>query len=164
MSSQSALLGHGGPGDAPGTDQELLQGGGRGTGADWKARGIILVYDVTRRSTFECLAKWIKQMEESITNDYKVVLLGNKIDLAEQRSVSTLEGKELAKKKGYQFFETSAKTNEDKCVDKAIKAFLETATEEMIKKEKEDLRLMIANQKKKITKLNPEVLDKTSCC
>ena len=103
-------------------------------------------------------------MESTITNDYKVVLLGNKTDLISKRKVSKLEAQKLAEEKGYQYFETSAKTNRNGCVSNAISAFLETATEKLIAKEKEDLTKILLNQKKKIKKLDPEILDKTSCC
>ena len=124
----------------------------------------MLVYDITRRSSFESLDTWLKRIRDSVSNDYKVVLIGNKVDLSRERSVSLLEAQDFAKKNDFQFFETSAKTNQDQCVEKAIKAFLQRATEDLIDKEKKELIKLLKNQKSRLKKLDPEILNKTSCC
>eukprot|EP01104_Vermistella_antarctica_P005517 TRINITY_DN1602_c5_g1_i1.p1 TRINITY_DN1602_c5_g1~~TRINITY_DN1602_c5_g1_i1.p1 ORF type:complete len:202 (-),score=59.50 TRINITY_DN1602_c5_g1_i1:24-629(-) len=73
-------------------------------------QGIILVYDVTKRSTFEHLNDWLQEIDMYCTNDDVVCLLvGNKIDL-EEREVSKQEAIEYARSKGMVFIETSAKT------------------------------------------------------
>ena len=59
------------------------------------------MFDVTNRISFESVSKWVKKIEESINNEYKVILIGNKIDLKKERNVSKLEATELAKKKGF---------------------------------------------------------------
>ena len=61
--------------------------------------GILLLYDITNKESFENVENWIKSIQESIgdasTSKYIVVLLGNKLDLVEnqekERSVSTEE-------------------------------------------------------------------------
>ncbi|XP_021686390.2 ras-related protein RABC2a-like [Hevea brasiliensis] len=90
------------------------------------ADGIVLVYDVTQRSTFNNLVnKWIKQMEENTTKEKCVkILVGNKVDKESERVVSKDEGKALAEKHGLLFVESSAKIKEnvDKCFqDLALK-------------------------------------------
>lgn len=81
-----------------------------------KIFGGVLVYDVTRRQTFENVEKWLNDLWENSGRDKKVpiVLLANKIDLREEgaESVSSDEGKALAEKLGVFFIETSAKTGE----------------------------------------------------
>lgn len=82
-----------------------------------KVFGGILVYDVTRRQTFENVEKWVNDLWENSGRDGKVpvVLLANKIDLREEgaETVPTEEGQELANKLGIKWFiETSAKTGE----------------------------------------------------
>ncbi len=57
------------------------------------------------------------------------MLIGNKIDLTQYRQVSTEEGKDFAKKNGLFFNETSAKSNVDKCVNKAFLELLEECVE-----------------------------------
>jgi Ras-related protein Rab-2A len=70
----------------------------------------LLVYDITRRSTFENLSRWLEDLREVAYNKMVVLLVGNKADLAGSREVSTEEGTEFAKKHNLIFYETSAKT------------------------------------------------------
>jgi len=70
--------------------------------------GAILVYDVTRRETFENIPGWFREVTQ-VTGDLTSVLLANKVDLADQRVVSTEEGLAFAQKQGWSYFETSAK-------------------------------------------------------
>lgn len=72
------------------------------------ADGILLVYDVTERNSFEKVREWMKQIQQN-TNKEKigVILVGNKCDL-DERQVSTEEGQSLAKEFGILFYETSA--------------------------------------------------------
>ena len=72
------------------------------------ADGIVFVYDVTNKPSFENIKNWIKDAE-SKANDFKIIIVGNKIDLNDSREVSFEEGKNLAKKKNCPFFESSAK-------------------------------------------------------
>ena len=74
-----------------------------------KAEGIILMYDITDKKTFEAIPKWMEDIEENKGNDFPIILLGNKIDLSEKREVSKENGEELAKKFGIKFYETSNK-------------------------------------------------------
>ena len=73
---------------------------------------VIAVYDVTKKETFESISSdWYKDVKK-IMKKYKVgVLVANKIDLADQRAVTTEEGLGLARKmKRFGYLETSAKT------------------------------------------------------
>lgn len=77
------------------------------------AQGIALVYDVTRRETFEFLPQWLKEVDIYSPNggkDVVKVLVGNKID-CEDRVVSRQEGESWARKKGMLYLECSAKTS-----------------------------------------------------
>ena len=74
------------------------------------ATGALLVYDVTRRETFEHLQSWLSECKENSNMDLTILLIGNKSDLMHARVVSTEEGKEFADKHGLMFMETSAKT------------------------------------------------------
>ena len=62
------------------------------------ADGIVFVYDVTNKPSFENIKNWIKDAE-SKANDFKIIIVGNKIDLNDSREVSFEEGKNFAKKK-----------------------------------------------------------------
>ena len=73
------------------------------------SHGIILIYDITNRRTFENVQKWISQIREETSQNVVIYLIGNKIDMKEERKVSTEEGKKLADELGLPFMETSAK-------------------------------------------------------
>lgn len=78
--------------------------------------GAVLVYDVTRQTTFENVENWINEIWDNSGRKEKVpiVLLANKIDLREEGlgQVSTDEGRRIAEENGLIFIETSAKTGE----------------------------------------------------
>ena len=73
------------------------------------SHGIILIYDITNRRTFENVQQWISQIREETSQNVVIYLIGNKIDMKEERKVSTEEGKKLADELGLPFMETSAK-------------------------------------------------------
>lgn len=75
------------------------------------AMGALLVYDITRRSTFESLRKWLKELREFGGREMVVVLVGNKSDLTHSREVNLEDGKTLAQLEDLSFMETSAKEN-----------------------------------------------------
>ena len=87
------------------------------------AAGALLVYDITRRETFNHLTRWLEEARQNSNPNMVVMLIGNKSDLGHRRAVSTDEGKEFARQNGLVFMETSAKTASN--VDKA---FIDTAS------------------------------------
>lgn len=73
---------------------------------------MMLVYDVTERKSFENITVWISQVREYADEGVRLVLIGNKCEVApEERNVSYEEGRELAEKCGCPFLEVSAKDN-----------------------------------------------------
>ncbi len=72
----------------------------------------ILVFDVTRNDTFDKLENWFKEIKE-VSTTISLILVGNKIDLEDQRVVSHDQGEELAQKLNLSYIETSAKTGEN---------------------------------------------------
>ena len=72
-----------------------------------------MVYDITRRETFENLVRWLEEMLEHAYQRMTIVLVGNKKDLDSSREVSYEQGLEFAKRNKLIFFETSAKTAEN---------------------------------------------------
>ena len=91
----------------------------------------ILVFDVTRRDTFESISKWHEEIQKA-SETISMILVCNKIDLENQRSVSKSEGEELAEKLKMPYVETSAKTGEniqdafEMLALRLIKKFVET--------------------------------------
>lgn len=75
--------------------------------------GALLVYDITRRETFEHLSNWIEDCKKYSSQNIVVMLIGNKCDLDATRQVTTAEGEQFAAKHGLHFKETSAKTAEN---------------------------------------------------
>jgi Ras-related protein Rab-6A len=53
--------------------------------------------------------KWIDDAKSIRGSDLMIILVGNKIDVAEKRQVGTEEGQALAKELDVMFIETSAK-------------------------------------------------------
>jgi Ras-related protein Rab-1A len=73
------------------------------------ANAVIVVYDITSPQSFKNAKEWIKETEQYLDDDVLVILVGNKSDLYEFRKVQYFEGHQLAEQKRLQFFETSAK-------------------------------------------------------
>lgn len=73
------------------------------------AQGIVLVFDVTNRVSFEHVDKWLREIKDNGDTTSSVILVGNKIDLAQNRVISTGECIEFASKAGVYYIETSAK-------------------------------------------------------
>ena len=69
----------------------------------------LIIYDITDRETFNKVDYWLNYYKKYGTSGSILVLVGNKIDLEDKREITYNEGKELAKKHGMLFFETSAK-------------------------------------------------------
>lgn len=75
------------------------------------ADGILLVFDVSDRSSFEKVRDWMKQIQNYTQKEQiAIVLVGNKSDV-ESREVYKDEGESLAKEYGVKYFETSALNN-----------------------------------------------------
>ena len=74
------------------------------------ANGLLLVYDITNRMSFECLNSWLIDITNKGNKNMYKILIGNKCDLTDKREVTYEEGQEFATIKGMDFFETSAKT------------------------------------------------------
>lgn len=76
-----------------------------------KIQGVVLVYDVTRRETFDSLDGWNREVDVNTDGAPVVrVLVGNKIDESDKRQVSRKEGEAWAHEHSMLFVESSAKT------------------------------------------------------
>jgi len=74
------------------------------------AAGALLVYDITRRETFNHLTSWLDDARQHANSNMTIMLIGNKCDLEQRRAVSLEEGQQFANEHGLVFLETSAKT------------------------------------------------------
>jgi Ras-related protein Rab-8A len=75
------------------------------------AQGILLLYDVTDRRSFESIRNWVSQIQQHADVNVNKILVGNKCDMLDEKVVSTEEGQKLAREFGMDFFECSAKNN-----------------------------------------------------
>ena len=92
------------------------------------ANGVLLIYDITKRDTFEKLEFWLEDLKENSDNlnNLFIYLIGNKNDLEEKREVDFEEANKFAKEKNIPYIEVSAKTgnNIKKLFDEMIKGTL----------------------------------------
>jgi len=73
------------------------------------AHGIIIVYDVTDKESFNNVKNWVGEIDKYAADGVNKLLVGNKCDLASKKVVSTDEAKELADSLNMRLLETSAK-------------------------------------------------------
>ena len=71
------------------------------------AHGVIVVFDVSNRETFEHVDQWLNTIKEELS-DPNLIIFGNKVDI-EDRKVTAQEAENYAKKQNLKYFETSAK-------------------------------------------------------
>ena len=77
-----------------------------------QADGILLVFDITNKKTFEELTNYyLDEIRNNCKINVPLILLGNKLDLEEKREVPSREALTFALKNKYLYFETSCKNN-----------------------------------------------------
>ena len=126
------------------------------------AKGAFIVYDITRKNTFETVNKWVSDITAAADKKITLILIGNKNDLEDQRQVTKEMGEEKAKELGLAFMETSACSGEN--LDKAFQMMIN----EIYKKSKEDImgegEENIVQQGKDITLDKTKGKQKKKCC
>lgn len=133
------------------------------------ALGAILLYDITETETFENLNKWINEIKTNSAPDIKIMLVGNKKDLEDKRSISMDVATKLAKEHSMAFLEASAKSGD--LVIECFETVVKQIYKEQLKKESKKVKV----KKEEATVKPPEAekinLDdeskkktKTSCC
>ena len=94
-----------------------------------KADCCLLVYDISKRKSFdECRNYYNLNIKEKCKKNIKVILLGNKTDLEEQREIKSEEGAGFSLENDYIFMETSCLKNEN--VASAFEALIEMTNRE----------------------------------
>ena len=121
-----------------------------------KVQGIILMYDITERDSFDNVTKWLDLINQTVTNK-AIFLIANKIDKEDQRIVSVTEGEKLARENNILFFEGSGATGENvsKIFEKIAEKIYTSLTED--KNEEEENGNVILND----SGMN---LKKKKCC
>jgi small GTP-binding protein len=123
------------------------------------SRIVIFVYDVTTRTSFENLPDWVKEVNDSLGNNYIKGVVGNKIDLFLNEQVKEQEAESYAQSIGAKLCSTSAKTD-----SKGFYEFLKTLVEDY---DKVNSKNVPNNDNHKKIQLNPEEQKKKKdkkCC
>lgn len=94
------------------------------------AHGIIIVYDITDRLSFDNVTKWFKEIDHLANKKIQKLLVGNKSDLVSRRDVEYAIGKEFAEKLGIPFIETSTKKSTN--VEEAFICMVKKLTEDIL--------------------------------
>jgi len=72
--------------------------------------GVIIVFDVTERTSFEAVAPMLEPLRNKFVGNVPIILMGNKFDLIDQRKVTFNEASQFAVDHKLIYFETSAKS------------------------------------------------------
>ena len=90
------------------------------------ANAIIIVFDLSDQKSFISITEWLKQIEKHAKENVFKFLVGNKMDLVDERKVSFEEAKQYADEHDLPYIETSAKEgiNINELFDNSIKSFL----------------------------------------
>ena len=119
-----------------------------------KADGVILIYDIGEKDSFEAVENWIKSIREIGKDKLPIILVGNKCDLSDdKRMISLKEGQDKADEFNIPFYETSCKEGIN------IKEVFEKLIDDIIEKGNKNLmgEFKILNKGKKGKK-------KEKCC
>ena len=101
-----------------------------------KVQGIILMYDLTNKSSFDNLAKWLNLISQNVSNKSKI-LVANKLDLAgEKRIISEEEGQQVADDNNMPFFEGSGAKGDN--VDKIFCTLAEMIYDKLVEEKDTD--------------------------
>ena len=121
-----------------------------------KVQGIILMYDLTSRESFEHVSSWLNLIKQTVSSK-TVVLVANKLDLQEEkRIVSEYEGEQIAKDNNILFFEGSGYTGEN--VDKIFTTIAENIYTKLVGENNESGITTLVLKQKKLKK------EKKECC
>ena len=74
-----------------------------------EAQIILLIYDISNRDSFDSLPKWLREVMDVKNSEAVFALIGNKIDLENERKVTFEEGQKFADQNNFIFQEVSAK-------------------------------------------------------
>ena len=111
-----------------------------------QVQGIILMYDITNRKSFDNINKWLNLIYQTCGNKVKI-LVGNKLDLSdESRIVTEDEGKKLAEDNNMAFFEGSGSSGEN--VEEIFQNIAESVYNSLVDGKESICSSMQLNQKK----------------
>ncbi|XP_067326075.1 ras-related protein Rab-17 isoform X1 [Anolis sagrei] len=124
------------------------------------ANAAVLVYDITKKETLEKAKLWLRELEkEFLQDEIIIVLVGNKVDLSEEREVTLQEAKDFANTKSMLYMETSAKTNHQ-----VTELFTALAHELLKQKQQKEKYFHATHRKKSSIDLQESTYNSIKCC
>ena len=135
-----------------------------------KAFGILLMFDVTKQSSFDACVQYIEDIRNTTDSECIVYLIGNKIDLADQRVITKEDAERFARKNSLKYYEASAVQNQgvnetfEKLINE-IHSIKKKSFEEEIKKEEEKIIVSRGNNNSQLKKSSViQSDDGIKCC
>ena len=119
------------------------------------ANGIVIVYDITSQVSFDHCTLWIESVRHNAPVNAKIMIVGCKSDLEDDREVNSEIGEELSKAIEAQFYECSAQTGEN-CEEVFIDMMKEIKRNRTSTKVRQDPNYY--------QKIHEPAVRKTSCC
>ncbi len=95
--------------------------------------GVILVYDITDKESFETAKFWLDDLDMHGSKMEERVLVGNKLDINERRAVTLYDAKKFAAERKLEWSECSAKSGDnvnemfDKLIDRIVERYKSSA-------------------------------------
>jgi len=131
------------------------------------SKGAFVVYDITRKSSFLNIDKWIGELKTNGSEDILIILVGNKSDLEDKREVSIEDGEKKAKQYGIAFCETSAL--QGKNIEYAFNILIDEIILEIENAKQKEMKNNKSNNKKKskgimLNTNNDKNNKKKKCC
>ena len=124
------------------------------------ADGLLVVFDLTKKESYDHIRSWINEAKEN-NDKLKTILIGNKLDLKDERIVTIDVAKQFAEKNNLKYIETSAKdgTNINESFQAIIDLLFDGKSSEEILHEftKQDSSLSVVDD-------TMEVKKKKACC
>ena len=117
------------------------------------SKGAFVVYDITRKTTYDNIDKWIGELKTNGSEDVLIMLVGNKSDLEDKREVITEEVEKKAQEQKLAFCETSALNG------KNVEYAFENLINEILKKVEKD-KINEAKQLSETKAITLETADK----
>ncbi len=130
-----------------------------------QAHGVIVTFDVTNQLSFTNVKTWLESIYQHADPSITKVLVGNKIDLEDDRKVTAEEAKSLAEQHKMKYFETSAKLNKN--IDELMQHLMERVYQKMFQEGGDDGRgksLVINAKNNRESKKEKEKQGGGGCC
>ena len=126
-------------------------------------KGALLVYDITRKTTFQNIDDWINDLRNNGDKDMMIILIGNKSDLEEKRQVSKEQAQTKAEQYNIAFLETSAKSGDN--INKAFTELVEQVYNVNMNNSQSDSLIGINNEDGvNLVNKDEEKSKKKGCC